>query len=105
MATFIPNKYNPKERSNYGVRVARPGFDASTCAQNQLLFNSGWAIMQIAEVVDFRNQSPQYLYIMTKNTTVYDSATGTYNFSEESEEVSSVPSGYSSNYKELTIWK
>ena len=96
MATFIPNKYNPKERSNYGVRVARPGFDASTCAQNQLLFNSGWAIMQIAEVVDFRNQPAQYLYIMTTNTTVYDSATGTYNFSEESEEVSSAPSGYNS---------
>ena len=46
-----PNKTNLKNRSDYGVRVARPGYDANNCAQNQLLFNSGWPILQITEVI------------------------------------------------------
>jgi hypothetical protein len=46
------NKKNTKNRGDYGVRVARPGFDAGYCAQNQLLFNSNWPILQICKVVD-----------------------------------------------------
>lgn len=34
---YRPNKKNLKKRADYGVRVARPGYDANTCAQNQLL--------------------------------------------------------------------
>lgn len=47
-----PNRKNLRKRADYGVRVARPGYDANNCAQNQLLFNSGWPILQIAKVVD-----------------------------------------------------
>lgn len=39
------------KRGNYGVRVARSGFNAATCADSQLLFNSGWPILQVAKVV------------------------------------------------------
>lgn len=42
-----------KDRGNYGIRVARPGYDARHCAENQLLFNSGWPILQICKVIDF----------------------------------------------------
>lgn len=46
------NKKNLKNRGDYGVRVARPGFDAEYCAQNQLIFNSNWPILQICKVID-----------------------------------------------------
>lgn len=46
------NKNNYKNKGDYGVRVARPGFDAENCAQNQLLFNSNWPILQICKVID-----------------------------------------------------
>lgn len=46
------NKPNYKERGDYGVRVARPGYDAEICAQNQLIFNSNWPILQITKVID-----------------------------------------------------
>ena len=52
---ITPNKKNLKNRSDYGVRVARPGYDANNCAQNQLLFNSGWPILQIAEIIKLDN--------------------------------------------------
>lgn len=42
-----------KERGDYGVRVARPGFDAERCADNLLIFNSGWPILQLCAVIDF----------------------------------------------------
>lgn len=46
------NKPNYKERGDYGIRVARPGYDAEICAQNQLIFNSNWPILQITKVMD-----------------------------------------------------
>lgn len=46
-------KENLRPKGDYGVRVARPGYDARYCAENQLLFNSGWPILQIAGVIDF----------------------------------------------------
>lgn len=48
----LTNKPNYKERGDYGVRVARPGYDAEICAQNQLIFNSNWPILQITKVID-----------------------------------------------------
>lgn len=48
---YLAKKY-PKERGDYGIRVARPGFDAEKCAENQLLFNSAWPILQIAGIID-----------------------------------------------------
>lgn len=42
-----PNLIN---RKDYGVRVARPYYNAMDCADNQLLFNSGWPILQIVGV-------------------------------------------------------
>lgn len=50
------NKKNLKARGNYGVRVARPGYDAESCAQNQLIFNSNWPILQIAKVIDLEKK-------------------------------------------------
>lgn len=55
MATFdfsTTNKPNYKNKGDYGVRVARPGYDAINCAENQLVFNSNWPILQITAVVD-----------------------------------------------------
>lgn len=53
------NKQKLKERGDYGIRVARPGFDANTCADNQLIFNSGWPILQLVEVVDMGDNAEQ----------------------------------------------
>lgn len=58
----LTNKPNYKKRGDYGIRVARPGFDAENCAQNQLLFNSNWPILQITKVIDL-NKNPNYSYI------------------------------------------
>ena len=55
MAVFTfdkANSNNYKKRGDYGIRVARPGYDAEKCAQNQLIFNSNWPILQIAKVID-----------------------------------------------------
>ena len=51
------NENNYRNRGDYGVRVARPGFDAENCAQNQLLFNSNWPILQICKVIDLGKTS------------------------------------------------
>lgn len=50
------NDYRPIGRSDYGVRVARKGYDASTCADSDLLFNSGWRIIQIVKVISEENK-------------------------------------------------
>ena len=49
------NKRNLRSRSDYGIRVAKPGYDASYCSDSQLLFNSNWPILQITNVLDFRH--------------------------------------------------
>ena len=50
------NDPKPVNRSDYGVRVARNGYDASTCADSDLLFNSGWRIIQIVKVISEENK-------------------------------------------------
>ena len=45
------NETRYRDRGDYGVRVARPGFDASRCAENQLIFNSAWPIIQIVKIL------------------------------------------------------
>lgn len=45
---YPANKTNMKKRGDYGVRVAKYGYDASACSDSQLLFNSNWPIIQIA---------------------------------------------------------
>lgn len=58
-----------KNRSDYGVRVARPGYDAYNCAQNQLVFNSGWPIIQITNVIDLNKiVETRYVWIKNRNT-------------------------------------
>lgn len=53
-----------RKRADYGVRVARPGYDASECAQNQLVFNSNWPIIQIAEVINLnKNVETRYVWL------------------------------------------
>lgn len=96
---YAPNKKNLTERANYGVRVARPGYDANDCAQNQLLFNSGWPILQIAEVIDMDTANTVNVYEYTITTTVIVTATGVQ--VSRDEEVSypdAVPEGYTSTY-------
>lgn len=44
------NESNYIKRKDYGVKVARPYYDVRNCADNQLLFNSSWPILQIAGV-------------------------------------------------------
>ena len=50
------NDPRPVNRGDYGVRVARKGYDASTCADSDLLFNSGWRIIQIVKVISEKNK-------------------------------------------------
>lgn len=92
--SFLPNKINLKERGNYGIRVARPGFDANNCAQNQLLFNSGWPILQIVDVIDMRDELAEYKYTLITEKTITNQATGEVTYEKTTEEVPSVPSGY-----------
>jgi hypothetical protein len=98
------NKQNLQNRGDYGIRVARPGYDASNCAQNQLIFNSGWPILQLMAVVDFTSGTTSTSY--TKNTRV-EYSVGHYEsgafmpesttMTTTSEQVSSVPSGLPSS--------
>ena len=50
------NDYKPVARGDYGVRVARNGFDATTSGDSNLLFNSGWRIIQIVKVISEANK-------------------------------------------------
>lgn len=50
------NDPRPVKHGDYGVRVARNGYDASTCADSDLLFNSGWRIIQIVKVISEKNK-------------------------------------------------
>lgn len=69
------NKKNYKKRGDYGVRVARPGYDAENCAQNQLIFNSSWPILQIAKVIDLDKKADfEYKYWDTQNKVWLDDA-------------------------------
>lgn len=47
---YPANKTRMKSRGDYGVRVAKWGYDAYTCSDGQLLFNSNWPIIQIAKM-------------------------------------------------------
>lgn len=65
------NNKNLKARGDYGVRVARPGFDANFCADNQLIFNSGWPILQLCAVIDFDKATDTYTrYLLPSGTWV-----------------------------------
>ena len=65
------NKKKLKARGDYGVRVARPGFDANYCADNQLIFNSGWPILQLCAVIDFDKATDTYTrYLLPDGTWV-----------------------------------
>ena len=95
------NKSNYQKRGDYGIRVARPGFDASNCAQNQLIFNSGWPILQIVAVIDMSKHSVGNV-IYKKTIVEYYTGTidgqgvfhpETYETSTTVEKVDSVPSG------------
>lgn len=66
------NKKNLKERGDYGVRVARPGFDAENCSDNQLIFNSGWPILQLCKVIDLDDGEELSRYYDRYNNTWYD---------------------------------
>lgn len=50
------NEYKPVSRGDYGIRVARNGFDANTAGDSNLLFNSNWPIIQIVKVISEDNK-------------------------------------------------
>lgn len=95
---FKPNKQRLRNRSDYGVRVARPGYDAMNCAQNQLLFNSGWPILQIVDVIDMTWEG-DYEYKLTINVTRINNVTGDVNRNTTDSIVSEPPAGYTSSYE------
>ena len=80
------NTKNLKARGDYGVRVARPGFDARTCADNQLIFNSGWPILQVCDVIDFDDGAETYTRYLKSNYTW----------------TNTLPSGYTLGYSDTT---
>lgn len=99
----ILNKMNLKKRSDYGVRVARPGYDANNCAQNQLLFNSGWPILQIAKVIDLSKMVEDTTYrleiLINWKDTQDPWSPGHYGvLSDDITEVSEPPAGYTGTY-------
>lgn len=47
---YPANKPKLKSKGDYGVRVAKWGYDANYCTDGQLLFNSNWPIIQIAKM-------------------------------------------------------
>lgn len=55
-AGYPINEYKSVGRGDYGVRVARKGFDAATGADSNLLFNSNWPIIQIVKVISEENK-------------------------------------------------
>lgn len=57
--TVVLDDGTKKGRGDYGIRVARPGYDALTCTDSNLLFNSNWPIIQITEILDF-NDAEEY---------------------------------------------
>lgn len=62
------NAPNYKKRGDYGIRVARPGYDSFTCSQNQLVFNSNWPIIQITDVIDLnKNVETKYVWVNSDN--------------------------------------
>lgn len=54
MSEYPANKKNLKERGDYGIRVAKDGYDAYNCLDSQLLFNSNWPIIQIAKMQNIK---------------------------------------------------
>lgn len=71
------NSKRLKERSDYGIRVARHGFDANSCADNQLLFNSNWPILQICKIVKFTDMDKQHtIYVKQTTGEVADNVPG-----------------------------
>lgn len=69
------NKRNLKSKSDYGIRVAKPGYDASYCSDSQLLFNSNWPILQITNVLDFRHAIEVSIYQRYNKKNQVDMAT------------------------------
>lgn len=99
MANTTPNKKNMRERADYGVRVARPGYDAAYCEQNQLLFNSGWPILQITKVMKVDDMEASYLFELTTTVTIIDTSGGypvPISTTTTVEEVQEAPAGYTS---------
>lgn len=81
------NKSNYKKRADYGVRVARPGYDANLCEQNQLIFNSNWPIIQITSVINLNKPVQERTVWLSE-----DLSTGSRSWSETE------PSGISYYY-------
>ena len=77
------NDKNLVSKGNYGIRVARPGYDASSCSDTQLIFNSGWPILQICGVYDFDEKGVEVK-----------------KYFRNGEWIDSLPSGYNSTYNE-----
>lgn len=49
-ATYQNNTSTPLPKADYGIKIAKAGFDALTAADNDLLFNSSWPSVQIVLV-------------------------------------------------------
>ena len=77
MANPPMNESNYVNRKDYGVKVARPYYDVRTCADNQLLFNSGWPILQITGV--YKEEVVKTIGSAPSGATVVATATNTYN--------------------------
>ena len=76
MATPPMNESNYINRKDYGVKVARPYYDARSCADNQLLFNSSWPILQIVGV--YKETLVKTVNPMPSGATVVDTMTNDY---------------------------
>jgi hypothetical protein len=59
-SSFKDNTSEPKKKSDYGIKIAKAGFDALTAADNDLLFNSAWPSVQFSMVKTMRKTSDLY---------------------------------------------
>lgn len=53
MPTYIDNISNVQELNDFGIKVAKLGFDALTAADKDLVYNSSWPSIQIVKVIPF----------------------------------------------------
>lgn len=60
MYNYPQNKSNKVKQGDYGVRVARYGYDANICRDGELMFNSNWPILQIVKMIGRSDISPYY---------------------------------------------
>jgi hypothetical protein len=63
--TYNDNISNLLPLNDYGIKIAKIGFDANTAADKDLVYNSSWPSIQIVKVIDFDNTVFKFTHGLT----------------------------------------